>query len=258
MKKLILLLILLPCVAHAQFSMVAAWNQDATFSPANIDSLVAWYVASDLADSLGKSVGDTLHSWPNRAKWTNPYVFDDLYQLTAAQKPLYGDSAWAQHVLFDGVDDGLRAGAIRAFTQPMTYYIVFRGFRPAGADRYFDGQGANQRHLVYNGSGNLEYTAVSGGATGSIGKPISIDSVYIITVVFNGASSFIRANGLQFANTNQATVIMNGLVIGNRQSTTANPLRGAVAEFIAYHSANTAGNITNVESYLLAKYGRTP
>jgi hypothetical protein len=266
MKKLLLLLLLLllliPCVAHAQFPMVGAWNVAAAAGASdtaitNIDSLKGYYVSKDLADSLGKASGDTTYILPNRAKWIKPYAMGDLFQLTSAAKPVY--RADSSTLVFDGVDDAMQT-VIGKYAQPSTITIVFRANKPYEATAvFYDGAESAGRNILYCsqplGVGRWYGWASNDGPFHN--SVPTADSVFISHVVYNGASSYTRLQGVDYAPANPGPSGLTGLTLGDSYTGALPNMAMSVRTIIVCHRVLTTGELDNIDAYLSTQYSIT-
>ena len=261
MKKLIILFLLLAPSLHAQFVPFGAWKSGAAIGAdtayTNIDSLKALFVGTDIADSLGKSDGDTTYIWPNRAKWLSPYAIGDAYQLTDTKKPTYdADSAG---LAFDGVDDFLFATA-STLLQPTTIIAVCRWPNSKVNFNEFIYDGSTARNTIFH-----QHTSNEDGVRMFAGSSVNVwgvgtvspDSLYIFTSLYSGANSYTRKNGTTRVG-NVGTQGLDGLniAIDNMQSTTG-AAKIVLRELIVYHKELTALELSNIEKHLATKYGIT-
>jgi len=100
-----------------------------------------------------------------------------------------------------------------------------------------------------------------GGAFPSDTFAVLQDTPYYITAVFSGAASDARLNGVaQFTNLDIGADGITGQLWLGRQSggSGLGNTGGFIAEVIIYDTALSAGNITDVEDYLVAKWFAAP
>ena len=243
MKKIILLFLLFPLIASAQVTPpFAFWKSGAAaFSPTDIDSLVVWSVSADLADSLGKSDGDTTYILPNRVTPGASY-----YQLTETKKPVF--RADSNVLVFDGIDDGLLA-TLGLLSQPNTVFIVARYNSGAvGGSAYAMDGGA--RCIIGEHIGPL---AVYAGTFVDWTQTITADSLYIHVGIFN-TGTIQRVNGAQNAGNAGVNGISNP-TLGGRNTLTGNHANISLREILIYDGLLTDAEVAEVETYLAEKYG---
>lgn len=255
MKKYILLFLVLTSVSSAQFPLVAAWQSGSaqSFSPADIDSLADWYVVADLADSLGKSDGDTTYILPNRGGFLSPYSHGPMYQTTNSKKPVF--KADSNVLVFDPVDDNMVSGATD-LAQPNTIFIAVRIPAPGKSGTHFiyDGTNVAKRHSLYKTATTLHNNAFAGLVL-STGQTLT-DSVYVFTTRYNGATSDMRRNGILTASGNTGAQPMGDLVINSVQA--LNSYYGVnLREIVVYNGLLTDAEVGQVEFYIATKYGIT-
>ena len=100
-----------------------------------------------------------------------------------------------------------------------------------------------------------------GGAFPSDTFAVLQDTPYYITAVFSGAASDARLNGVaKFTNLDIGSAGVTGSLRLGRQSggSGLGQTGGYIAEFVVYDTALSAGDITDVEDYLVAKWFAAP
>jgi len=267
MKKLILILLLFPFALSAQVPSVpfAFWKTEAAggwTSPADsaeTDSVKGWYVSEDVEDSSSvygwpnAVAGDTIGFINNRAAWLTQNPLGHLYQTTDDNKPIYqsGDSTV---LVFDGTNDWIGTTDGGPYAQPNTIFYVFRRYKPAaGTSSFYDGggTGASGRHAFY--SDGTQYKGFAGAVGNFRNTTISPDSVYVVTMVWNGASTNLRFNGIDFGAANVGSQVLDGFYV-NTYSGAANQNVG-VDEIIVSSKEFDAYKIRQYEEYLATKHG---
>ncbi len=208
--------------------------------------LTPWYKA----DALVLNNNDPVATWIDSSSGGN-----DATQGTAGKKPLYKTSVLNSKpvVRFDGVDDFLRTAAFGSpFAQPNTIFLVGKK-NGTGTQAYFDGI-TSHRNAIFNfPDGTLDLFA--GGGADTVAGTITNAVFMLLTAQFNGASSFGRTNGSANTVVNPGTNDLTLATLGaDFNATPGNTLNGDIAEVLVYNAALTAPQITQVETYLNAKW----
>ena len=256
MKKTILLFLLVAASMQAQPFNVPHYHRTTTPAPSVFvpsDSTFLWAVAADVADSLGKSPGDTLYYWPNRMRWRKAVAMGHLYQTTASAKPVLRDSVYGKSIVFDGVNDQIGT-PIGKFSQPNTWYIAFKAHRIYDRTLIGSGDGTAWNQLYTKPAEPPVYWMYAG-AEANTGIASRIDSVTVAVLVYNGASTTATINGITASGSvgsvgTQGTV---GVSIGAWYTRTQ-PSSLGVLEIIGVHNADDATERARVSAYLYGKY----
>ncbi len=150
-----------------------------------------------------------------------------------------------QVVRFNGTTDFLRTGTAHNVAQPDTICVAFQS---TNDQRIFDGSTADFRQLAQRFN-NWGYYAGNGVESGAANDT----RWYVLTCVFNGASSKLRANGVDILAGNPGSLSIDLITLG-ADNAGASPLAGDIAEVLVLPAALSAGSIGDVEGYLNDKY----
>ena len=215
------------------------------FSP-RIDSPAAWYESSQ-----GVTSSLTLVSQWSDISGNNRH----LLQASAGQKPIVLPNLinGFPAIRFDGVDDYLKATAF-TLNQPETMFLVFKNitYGTSGVhDIVADGNTAGSMTV---GSILAASTGISAGSAIAVAQGIN-NGVYGVSCFrWNGASSFIRNNGVEIKTGNVGANNAGGLTLGALGNNTR-ATNIEVAELIIFSTAISTSQIQDIEGELKLKYG---
>ncbi len=171
-----------------------------------------WAQFEAVAGNMSYNVGDTINYWYDL---TDNNI--DLVNGVPTTAPRHaGDS-----VFFDGVDNYISYSSVGSDTlyQPFTAYIVFRVHEHNGTDpdAIFDAAQNNTCKLSLNTTG-VGSCYLYAGSTAASSQTITINKLYVATVVMNGASSTLRLNNnAEETGLNPGTNNMEGIMLGSRR-----------------------------------------
>jgi hypothetical protein len=153
-------------------------------------------------------------------------------------------------VRFDGTNDFL-ATATPTLNQPLSIFVV--GKLSAAGQVLVDGNavGAGET-AIYTAVAQSNYTMFAGSAadTGT-----AFDTSYhTLSALFSGTSSFFRKDLSQTGALNPGTGTMAGFVLGAGAAGISLFLNGDLAEVLIYNATLTAGQFSQVDRYLKAKW----
>jgi len=219
----------------------------AGFLPPDLTGNVLWLDAAD-ASTITDTAG-AVSQWDDKSTvGTN-----DVTQGTGSLQP-ETDSRTINslNVLdFDG-GDSLSVVLATTITQPATVFIVMRQDATGVDDYIYSGQSALDFGLFSQVDDSMQFAAGStpiGTATGTADT-----SPHVHTFKVNTTASEGRIDGTVVASGNIGTPnSASGFRLGARFNDTRG-LNGAIAEFIVYDRLLIAGEITQVEDYLTAKW----
>jgi len=215
------------------------------FNPLSL-SPTAWYKA----DALVLSNDDAVASWADSSGNGNT-----LTQASGVNRPIYKTNIKNSlpAVLF-GASQYMDSAAFGvALAQPGTVIIAAKA--PAEvtvSHQAFSGQTGTARWVIYLVSDAYHLFASSDIA----GDTATIDEWVILTSVVNGASSSLQKNTATAVTGNAGTYALDGVRLGGSSVPDAHWL-SYILEVLVFSSALSAGNITNVQNYLSAKWGIT-
>lgn len=169
-------------------------------------------------------------------------------------KPLYKTNIKnsLSAIKFDGTDDRLFSGAI-ALNQPNTIFIVGQASGTTLNRTFLDG-GAAAEHLVRVKGGVPPVWNIYAGT--DLDRGTADNNWHIVTVVFNGASSLIRVDGVQQGATGNAGAgNATGVTLGRWGGAgIQNPLDGYEGEVLFFNSLLSDAVKTQIEAYLALKW----
>jgi hypothetical protein len=193
------------------------------------------------ARALGLSVGAAVTSWPILEGSSGG-------GFTIAGAPTYRKSGAIEYVEADGVDDAL--SFTLADTQPFTKIILARTFSLAsGLTLMGSTSGSTALSTIGITSGN--FTAYAG--TNLAGSAADY-GWHVFSVVYNGASSVFRIDGVEVAAGNPGSNTTAGIRHG-ANSTLATFFRIGVSESIHYTDAKDITFLGTLEAVLMDAYG---
>lgn len=211
----------------------------ATFTPASLSGLAAWYDASQIA---GVSDGAALSQWNDLSGNAR-----HLRQTTAANQPLYKSAIQNGKgvVRFDGTNDFMSVAV--AIAKPFTVFVVGRASRGIAANETFFGGGNS---VACKGTTNGRYETFGGPPTwASAAVGTKVNTFVVMSGVFDDATSLVRVNGVETRDT-LATGSAVSAVYAGASNGNADYLNGDIAELIIYNRHLTAAEILQVEGYL--------
>jgi hypothetical protein len=214
-----------------------------SFAPTDISGLQAWY-RSDLG--ITKDGSDLVATWADQSGNGR-----DLTEAT--NKPLWVASLINGHAAlrFDGTNDQLTTAAF-SVAQPLTFFVVVKEVGSTNGDRMLAlGTALASPNLVQRAGPSLQIQADS-----ADGASVASDttSYHYYKVIFNGTSSVISKDG----GSNQTDVdnFTTGLTLLRLGSDGFSDFSNVeFAEFFLYSSSISGADLTNVNTYLAARYG---
>jgi hypothetical protein len=219
--------------------LYAAPGSTAPPAPPTIDTtdLVARFAAR----ALNLSAGAAVTSWP---------VLEGSAGggFTIAGAPTFRTSGAIEYVETDGVDDAL--SFVSARTQPFTTILVARTFAlTSGLTLFGSTSGSTALSTIGITSGNFVAYAGSNltGTAADYGW-------HVFSVVYNGASSSLRIDGVEVATGNPGSNTSAGIRHG-ANSSLSSFFRIGVCESIHYTGAKDDTFLDAVEAELMSAYG---
>lgn len=226
----------------------------AGFTPASIANLAAWY----RADALALANNAAVSSWPDGSGTANT-----LSQATGGNQPLFKTNIvnGKPVVRFDGIDDWLEysgaPGGFGAQTGQTIFLVAQYAVDTANLTAVTTNPGLNALH-VFNGGGNPRFEGIMGAAVATVTGAIKVTSTWHYTVLrFDDTSNAIECytNGVFQTNNNEAGAFAtNTITVGRRSGGAGLYFNGDIAEVGIYSRQITAGELTNLNSYLASKY----
>jgi len=225
-----------------------------TFTPASISGLVGWWhTGAGLFQDSGLTTPATANDDPIGGWQDQSGNNRNLLQTTSGRRPLLKTNTLNSRstILFDGSDDYLTTGAF-TFNQPETIYIVFQQVSWASSDTIFDGASGNSMRLYQNlTTPTINMTA---GADTNFSTSATIGSYFIVTTIFNGASSILQVNNLTELSGNASTNNAGGFTLGIFGNLVSAPANIQVAEVCLFNTAHGSTDRTSMKNYLASRY----
>lgn len=219
----------------------------AAFTPASIAGLQLWVEADSGTGTT--TDGTAVGTWTDQSGQGH-----HLTQATAGSQPVYKTNILNGKpvVRFDGVDDFLTVTFTQS--QPIHAFVVTQ-FRTArtGNNTIMDGGGDGWARIYWFSS-----TQVGLYATANQQPNLTVamlNTFHVLSALFNGASSELRADGGTAVVGDPGTTAPGGLTLGGRGGLGLEPGAVDIAACIAYSGILSTTNRQAVESYLKGKYG---
>lgn len=213
------------------------------FSPDDIASLAHWYDATAIT---GLNDGDTVSTWSDE---------EGTDDLSASGAPTYKTSIQNSEpvVRYDGSDDFHQVSYGSSLSQPNHYFAVFhtRDNADGNTEYWLDGDSNNTNASRDAGD---TYAMNAGGGTVSGGSVTG--SWFVMTSLFDGASSYMRVSGTQEISGDPGSSSAGGLTVGARPDGN-NPVDADFGEVLVYDASLSSSDEGDVESYLGDKWGIT-
>lgn len=231
------------------------------FTPRHLANLSLWLDAAD-GSTVTTDANNLVSQWNDKSGNAR-----NVTQTTAASRPAYTTQGRSGKnvITFDGSNDFLTTPTL-SINQPFTICWVGRsnGNTPGQAVNgpyICDGTASNTRVAVlWNGDGNSATNGRLGMFAGSVIQPASGTQAYndwaVVSAVFDGSSSVLRANGSQVASGNSGATNITALRLGERFLTVAGatPFNGPWGQFLIYSRALGTDQLLAVERYLASQF----
>jgi hypothetical protein len=211
-------------------------------------SPVAWWDANQIT---GYSDGEKVSPWLDMSGGGH-----GLYRTVADDQPTYktGIQNGLPILRFDGVDDDLNtaAGDNFTWTQPTTIFIALKIPDQTGSGFITGGGNSSERQHVYHG--NLDPTIQMHAGTNRFTTTDVTGNFEIIVARFDGASSWIRLDGVQDNIADPGSQPLGDPFFLGRHYGGTKGLSADIGEIIFYDGAeDPSAN----ETYLADKWGIT-
>ncbi len=216
------------------------------FSPLDISGCIVWLDASD-ASTITKA-SDLVSQWNDKSGEAN-----HIAQGTGTNQPLWVDSVQngLPIIRFDGTDNFMDRATFTGGeeAQPTTIFIVCKFPTSSGARFIIDGGTTSKRHALYETTVYGMTTSVLNGTGGTL----DTTNILLYTAIFDGASSVFYKDQVSQFTPSLGTEALNGTTLGKDFGGSAYS-NIDVAEILIYNARVSAGDITLVEDYLIAKW----
>lgn len=218
--------------------------------PAILDTALVWLDNSTIQDTAG-----TVTNWANRGTGGASYDMD-----TVTSTPTVTTVNGLSSVLFDGGNDHILTGSAVLIAQPFTVHLVARAVTTPtvanehfyssdpvpGTDLHFIGMNNAQQNYQFHAGGNLLTTS-----------PSVDTNIHLFSCEANNLSSSFYVSGIQ-AKTAGAlgTNDWDYQVLGSARGLTVNDhCNCVISEQIVMPGIQTAAEYTDIQNYLIAKWG---
>jgi hypothetical protein len=151
--------------------------------------------------------------------------------------------------LGDGAD-WLATSAFTEIAQPNTIFCVVRNPVIGSTEVFFDGIANTKRSQVYYDSGAISWYA---GTIRNTGDAQAVTTT-LYTVVFNGASSMLRTNGVQTDAADIGANPLTGVTLYTDFAHTAAFFSGYIMEYILINASLGGAALAAIESYINTKW----
>lgn len=217
-------------------------NDSGVYPPANNDRLGTWGIAmgatfSYLIGSRGSgALPDPL--FLSAGNFTNGPAIRNAGFNASYRQMTRGEPAWS-------------GGA--NIPQPFTVFLVFKKIadNPNGVDTLM-GSEADKTLLYLKAKTDGSITMYAGTALAGSASAVALNTWYLLTAQFNGASSFMRTNGVLYASGNIGSNPIVGMSLGMTDN--FDFLIGDYSNLVFYNRALTADEILVVETALATRH----
>lgn len=219
--------------------------QDASFTPASVASLVAWYRAD-----LGVTIATGVSQWADQSG--NGY---HMAQATGGNQPAYSASGGPNSqpcIAFTAASSHfMSSSSFASVSQPFKIFWVGKDTQD-GTDRGAIGETSGTRNDIWD-SRNTGWGTYAGGTQQYLA--VSSGSWHMFEYFQSGASSVKRLDGSD----NSASPGTNGFTNLNfgKSGTLTSYATVSLAEWCLYSTAPTGSDLTNLRSYFNTRYGLT-
>ncbi len=245
----------------------------APFSPSDISGLVLWLQGD------GTLWQDSARTTPVTTDADPVGAWDDasgggrhVIQATSGSRPTWQTNEINSEpvVRGDGSDDSLSGSdtGMPSGTSNRSAFLVIRpSANPAsgvsniilwwGSNSTNEGMGWSYVKDSVDGD-KLKLRQFSWGGANVGGEVGDINGVTkLLSGIWNGTNGIVRVNGVQTesAAQSQNTTLSGTMYVFREPSGFTQRFAGDIAEIVVYDSALTGGDLTNIETYLMDKYG---
>lgn len=220
-------------------------------NPDQVANLFAWYKAESIALTDGANVtgwadqsGNGYNLVNNAAAAANPPVY--------AIKGINGKPA----VAFDGVNHR-RSFLSSNVTLPQPFTVIVAATAHTTDNMVMWCNTQNATPVQHYMTSLMAYAYADSGIS-TVAAVAAVDIPFVMTVVFNGASSIIRFNGSQVMSGDVGSRGLSAeqMTIGAGPNVAGNFFwYGNIGEVVIYGAAPSDSQLASVENYLLAKFG---
>ncbi len=211
---------------------------------------LCWFDANDIT---GSSNGDALSSWPSRHD-----SGVSASNSTSSTQPIYNTNQVNSLPAVNFDADYLEVNYGSNTSQPLTAFIVcaYDVTSGGGSNNAIDGRDNPSGYRSVNFSMRTNGWGSYAGSSWmqpSSGSPDT--DWHYFTVYLNGASSYVRKDGVSHATGNPGTQGTNGQILGMwKGKNTSYYMNGKIAEVLIFGGTLSDTNRNTTESYLKDKY----
>ena len=211
---------------------------------------LCWFDANDIT---GSSNGDALSSWPSRHD-----SGVSASNSTSSTQPIYNTNQVNSLPAVNFDADYLEVNYGSNTSQPLTAFIVcaYDVTSGGGSNNAIDGRDNPSGYRSVNFSMRTNGWGSYAGSSWmqpSSGSPDT--NWHYFTVYLNGASSYVRKDGVSHATGNPGTQGTNGQILGMwKGKNTSYYMNGKIAEVLIFGGTLSDTNRNTTESYLKDKY----
>ena len=225
------------------------------FSPLSDPATVIWLDATDNA-TITTATG--VSAWANKADTS---LLASVDQATGSKQPTLSTINGVQALNFDGtVGIGASsqelAGTMSAMAQPTTHFVVLESSGISGATTVptATDSAANRQSVRLDGSGYpMKAQTYAGALLNEPAASIAESTGYILTGVFNGASSAIYRGSTLRVTGNAGADSLSNPIIGRLFLNASGTLK--IGEIIICNADIGSARRTAIWNYLSAKWG---
>lgn len=209
------------------------------------------------ADSITANNGDLISHWPDSA--AIPHDLWVYAQDSATYSPYFTNNCVNSKpaMYWTGTPKGFTNAFGSTLAQPLTYFIVAQ--RVTGQANYvFHGVTGTELFAIDQATLNTSLGGLyAGTAWQESSTPCPTNSWCVYTICFNGASSFLRTNGVSWleVSSTPGSGGNSSLCLGANSTFTFYGFKGWIAELIMYKGSVATNDMQWVEINLKTKYG---
>jgi hypothetical protein len=215
----------------------------AAFTPTDIASLAAWWDASD--ESTITDVYGSVSQWDDKSGNGR-----HASQGTASLQPITGTRTINGLNVIDFTNgDRLTTGTFGPITQPLEIWAVVQ-FDSSTVGYITEGLDSSNRFTT----GHFSNLWVLNAGNFLDGTTTVATALHAIRALFDTTSSELWVDGASEITGNAGSNELDGLNIGGRYDN-ANWVDGRIAEILLFNDELSAGDVTDLETYLANKWG---
>lgn len=203
---------------------------------------------TDIANAVGIYLPEGLPASGSIATWTDSSAAGhDLTQAIGSKQPVVvSDMANGNRgARFDGIDDVMTTGGF-TWAQPAVMCLAFK-YRDTEDGRAFSGW-ADPSPYLRRGDGTTNGLFANAGSFYSV-TMTDAEALTVVTLIFNGATTIYRENGVQINSADAGTNGMGGLFLGAGLAE-QEPAGIDVLGVACYSAIPAAGELDSLEGFM--------